>query len=65
MKAKDIRELSEAELKKQIRDTRNELLQLRMRKNTGQVEQPHKLQELRRDVARMETILAEKAKNAA
>lgn len=60
MKAKDIRELSAQELAKKIRDTREELLQLRMRKQTGQVERPHMLKALRRDIARMETILQQK-----
>ncbi len=60
MKSADIRELSVQEIEKKIRDTRDELTQLRMRKQTGQVERPDELRTLRRDVARLETILAEK-----
>jgi large subunit ribosomal protein L29 len=60
MKAKDIRELSPAELDKKLRDTREELLNLRLRKHTGQVEKTHQLGSLRKDIARMETIRTEK-----
>lgn len=60
MKAKDIRELSPAETEKKLRDTREKLLHLRLRKRTGQVENTAELKTLRRDIARFETILAEK-----
>jgi large subunit ribosomal protein L29 len=55
LNAKDIAELSLAELEKQIRDVRHELLELRLKKKTGQLDKPHMLKELRRDVARLET----------
>ena len=60
MKIKDIRELSLPELEKKIRDTRDELLDLKLKKQTGQVEQTHVITALRKDVARMETIRNEK-----
>ena len=60
MKTKDIRELSPAEIEKKIRETREELVNLRLRKQTGQVEKPHLLRELRRDLARFHTILEHK-----
>jgi large subunit ribosomal protein L29 len=60
MKAAEIRELSLGEIEKKVRDTREELLQMRLRKETGQVEQPHLLRQIRRDVARLETVLREK-----
>ncbi len=60
MKTKDIRELSEAEIAKLIRDHRESLLNLRMRKQTGQIEQPHEFTRLRREVARLETIRRQK-----
>lgn len=59
MKTSEIRELSPSEISKKLRDTREELMHLRIRKQTGQVEQPHLLRELRRDIARMETILGQ------
>ena len=65
MKSKDIRELSVAEIEKKIRDLRTELVNLRLRKQTGQVEKPHLLQEIRRDLARLQTILNEKATESA
>jgi len=60
MSTKDIRELSEAELEKKLRDTRDTHVELRMQKQTGQVEHPHRFKELRREIARLETILSEK-----
>jgi len=60
MNSKDIRELSLQEIEKKIRDTRMELLQLRVRKEAGQVENPAMLKSLRREVARLETIAREK-----
>jgi large subunit ribosomal protein L29 len=60
MKAKEIQELSEIEVEKKLRDTRDEHVKMRMSKQTGQVEETHKLKDLRRDIARLETILKEK-----
>jgi large subunit ribosomal protein L29 len=60
MTSKEIRELSPAEIQTKLRDTRNELLQLRLRKHTGQVEKPHMIRVLRKDIARLETILTQK-----
>lgn len=60
MKAKEIRDLSTQELEKNLRDKRGELLQLRLRKNTGQLENSHLLTTLRRDIARLETIRRQK-----
>ena len=59
MKPSEIRELSTSEAEKQIRDTTDELLRTRLRKETGQIERPHLLREMRRDIARLKTILAE------
>lgn len=60
MSTKDIREMSEAEIEKKLRDSRDEHVSLRMRKQTGQVEKPHEFTNLRREIARLETILKEK-----
>lgn len=60
MNTKDIREMSEAEIDKKLRDTRNEHLDLNLKKQTGQIEHPHRFTELRREIARLETILKEK-----
>ena len=65
MNAKEVRNLSEQEIEKQLRDSRQELLNLRLRKQSGQVETPSELRAIRRDIARMETILIERAAVAA
>ena len=52
MKVKDIKELSLPELEKSIRDTRDQLLELKLRKQTGQVENTAELTQRRRDIAR-------------
>ncbi|MBU61567.1 MAG: 50S ribosomal protein L29 [Opitutae bacterium] len=60
MHAAEIRNLSTPELEKKFRDTGEELMNLRLRKQTGQVEKPHMLCTLRRERARIKTILTEK-----
>ena len=62
MIAKEIRQLSTAEIGPKIRETREQLLQLRLRKQTGQVEKTHEMRVLRKTIARLETIQNEKAK---
>ena len=59
-KKKDLKELSTVELEKEIRDNEDQLVSLRLRKQTGQVEKPHQLKELRRQIARLKTILNQK-----
>ena len=65
MKAAEIRELSPEELKKKLRDTRQELVELRVRKQAGQIEKSSELRELRRTIARLETILRAKTRATA
>jgi large subunit ribosomal protein L29 len=60
MTSKEIRDLSPDEITTKLREIHSELLQLRLRKNTGQVEKPHLLRAHRKDIARLETILVEK-----
>jgi large subunit ribosomal protein L29 len=64
MKAKEIRALSTEEIKAKITDTRDELMKLHFQQVTGQLTDTSRLRALRRDIARMETILAQ-AQNAA
>jgi len=61
MKAKEIRDLSAAEINLKLNETREKLLGLRLRKQTGQVEKTHELRSLRKDIARLETIMTQKA----
>ena len=51
----EIKDLSALELEKKIRELGEELLQLQVRKQTGQVEKPHMIKSLRRDRARLFT----------
>ena len=62
---KDIREMSEVEIEKKLRDTHDAHVNLRLRKQTGQVERAHEFTQLRREIARLETILKEKKLAAA
>jgi large subunit ribosomal protein L29 len=64
MKSKEIRDLSPVEITTKIRESRESLLQQRLRKQTGQVEKTHELRILRKDIARLETILRQKNKAA-
>lgn len=65
MTNKEIRELSPSEIETRLRERRGELLMLRVRKHTGQVEKTHTLRQLRKEIARLETILTEKKNQAA
>jgi large subunit ribosomal protein L29 len=62
MKAKEVRNLSAEEIKAKIADTRHELMNLRFQQVTGQLTDTSRLRALRRDIARMETILADTQK---
>jgi large subunit ribosomal protein L29 len=60
MNASDIRDLSTAEIETRITEAREELFRLRFRSATQQIENPSLIKSLRRDVARMRTILRER-----
>jgi len=62
MKISEIKDLSETELNKKFRELGEELLQLQVRKQTGQVEKPHLIKSIRRDRARILTVLSESKK---
>ena len=63
MKASELREKSTEDLNKQLLTLREEQFKLRMQKSTGQLGQTHLLQQAQRDIARVKTILTEKAGN--
>jgi large subunit ribosomal protein L29 len=65
MKMKEITELSMDELLTKRRDLRQESLHLRLQQQSGQLEQPSRLRLLRRDIARLETVLSQRAKPTA
>ncbi len=60
MKIAEIRKLSEKELNDKIKKNKKELFDLRLKQATGGLEKPHQIKELRKDVAKMLTILKER-----
>ncbi len=60
MKAQEIRNLSNEEIQEKIKTGKAELLDLRMQNARGTLEKPDKIKHLRKDIARMMTILKEK-----
>jgi large subunit ribosomal protein L29 len=62
MKIKEIIEMSTDELLTKRRDLRQERLHLRLQQQSGQLELPSRLRLIRRDVARIETILSKRSK---
>lgn len=64
MKASDIKQKGVDELNKELVDLLREQFNLRMQKGTGQLSQPHRMKVVRRDIARIKTVLNEKAGKA-
>jgi large subunit ribosomal protein L29 len=60
MKAKEIRELTDAEAQAKLRDLRQELFNMRLQQQTARLERPSRIREVRRDMARIETILRQR-----
>ena len=60
MKAAELRALGAEELSAKVRDLTDQLFRLRIQKSMGQLEAPAKVRDVRRDLARVKTILREK-----
>jgi large subunit ribosomal protein L29 len=60
LKADKLRDLSDDELIVRLKDTRKELFNLRFQHATGQLDDPHKLNATRREIARLLTVQAER-----
>ena len=60
MKINELRKLTTEEINKKIVDSKEELLKLRMKQATGTLENSARIHELRKDVARLKTILRER-----
>ena len=60
MKINELRKLTNEDLNKKITESKKELLDLRIKQSTGSLEKPSKIHELRKDIARMKTILRER-----
>jgi large subunit ribosomal protein L29 len=61
MEAKELREMSTEDLAQKIVSLREEITHLKLRRATSRLENPMKLKETKRDLARVATILREKA----
>jgi large subunit ribosomal protein L29 len=61
MKAADLRQKSQDELRKELEDLKKEQLNLRFQAASGQLENTARVREIRRDVARIQTILGQSA----
>ena len=63
MEIKEIRNLSAEEIMKKIESNKEELFNLRFSQATGNLEKPSRIRELRKEVARMKTIIRERELN--
>ena len=63
MKARELRELSIPELKEKLSQLREELFNLRFQKTVHKLENPMRIRQVKRDIARILTILREKEPN--
>lgn len=61
MKAKEVRNMSPAELEAKLTDLKKDLFTLRMQHATNQLDNPIKINGVKKDIARIKTILREKA----
>lgn len=60
MKVNELRKLSNEELEAKVKETKVELFNLRLKQATGSLEKPSKIHELRKNIAKMKTILKER-----
>lgn len=63
MKATEIREMSNEELMKKLEEFKSELFVLRFQNETGQLENPMKINLIKKDIARVKTVLRERTAN--
>ncbi len=61
MKARELRDLTEEELKSKEEETKDQLFKLKFQHALGQLENAMKLKSLKKDIARIKTILREKS----
>jgi len=60
VKAEEIRELSDADIDRRVRDLKEELFNLRFQSATGQMENPMRIREVKKDIARLKTVKRER-----
>ena len=64
MNAQDMREKNETELREELSGLLREQFNLRMQRGIGQLATPHDLRRVRRDIARIKTVMNEKKKDS-
>jgi len=65
MKASELRELSEEELENKEKELKDQLFKLKIQHSLGQLDNPMKMKLIKRDIARIKTILNERRKGQA
>ena len=60
MKATELRKMSSEELNKQLKELKEELFNLRFQHAINQLDNPHKIEDVKKDIARVMTVLHEK-----
>lgn len=63
MKANELREKNDKDLGKELDDLLREQFNLRMQQGTGQLAKPHQMKKVRRSIARIKTVMNEKARS--
>jgi large subunit ribosomal protein L29 len=63
MKARELKELTAEELRKREKDLKEEIFNLRFQHSTGQLDNTARLRQVKKDIARVETVLRQKALN--
>lgn len=64
MKAGEIRDMGPDEIRRKVLDLKEELFNLRFQHEIGQLENPQKMKQTKRDIARLNTILRETERKA-
>ena len=65
LKARDLRDESPEELAKRASDLEDQLMKLRFQKATGQLDDTHKIRNVRKDLARVLTVIGDKRRERA
>ena len=60
MKVKEIREMTSEQLNEKLKELKNELFRLRFQNAINQLDNPHKIADVKHDIARVMTVLREK-----
>ena len=60
MSATELRKMSESELDSKLRDLKDELFKLRFQHAINQLDNPHKIADVKKDIARVMTVIREK-----